>query len=124
MKKLLLTSSLIAVGFMVGCSPKDQAATANQESTQSASQVGVINTAETIVKYQTEDKKEFILSSKDNFATATLLDADGKNYALKEAQAGSGMLLKGENGVSVHTKGDEGIIELSKDQSFNVKEVK
>lgn len=124
MKKLLLISSLIAVGFMVGCSPKDKAATANNESSNTASQVGVIDTTETIVKYQTDDKKEFILSTKDNFVTATLLDADGKNYALKEAEAGSGMLLKGENGVSVHTKGDEGVIELSKDQSFNVKEVK
>ncbi len=123
MKKLLFISSLLALGFMSGCSQADQNKTTKTDAAV-ASQIGVIDSNATSVKYETEDKKEFILTTKDNFASATLLDAEGNSYALKESPAGSGMLLKGENGVSVHTKGDEGIIELSKERSFNVKEVK
>lgn len=124
MKKLLLVSSLIAVGFIVGCSSKDKAATTESESSTAVSQVGVINSNETSIKYETADKKEFILKTNDQFATATLMDSDGNTYALKEVPAGSGMLLEGENGVSVHSKGNEAIITLAKDVSVNVTEVK
>lgn len=124
MKKLLLISSFVAVAALVGCGSKDKAATPDTASASAASHVGAHEITESTVKYTTEDKKEFTLTTKDNFVTATLVDNDGKSYDLKEAPAGSGMRLEGENGVSVHTKGDEGVIELAADKSFTVKEVK
>lgn len=124
MKKLILISPLVIVSLMAGCAPKDKASTTQDDSSDIASQVGVIDSNMASIKYETEDKKEFILTSKDKFTTAILLDAEGNTHVLKEALAGSGMLLKSEGGVSIHTHGDNAIIELSSDRSYQVKEVK
>ena len=126
MKKLLLISSFLAVVFVVGCSAKDKdkATSPDNEASSSAVAVDTNESAEKTVKYETADKKQFTLKTSDNFVTATLTDSDGNNYSLKEVPAGSGMRLEGDNGVSIHSKGDEGTIELAKDKSFTVKEVK
>ena len=121
MKKLLLLSSFLTIIFVAACSVKNKDTSTENEATTSAA---TNDSNEKIIKYQTDDKKDFILKTNDNFTTAVLTDSDGNSYSLKEVPAGSGMRLEGENGVSIHTKGDDGTIELSKDKSFTVTEVK
>lgn len=126
MKKILLISSILTAVFLVGCNAKDKEKT-NASTGEASSPVAQVDSNESnqkTVKYETEDKKQFTLQTTDNFATATLTDSEGQNYSLKEVPAGSGMRLEGENGVSIHSKGEEATIELAKDQSFSVKEVK
>ncbi|WP_151960826.1 MliC family protein [Acinetobacter bereziniae] len=131
MKKILLISSILTAVFLVGCNAKDKEKT-NASTGEASSPVSQVDSNQVdsnesnqkTVKYETEDKKQFTLQTTDNFATATLTDSEGHNYSLKEVPAGSGMRLEGENGVSIHSKGEEATIELAKDQSFSVKEVK
>jgi membrane-bound inhibitor of C-type lysozyme len=126
MKKVLLISSVLAVVFLAGCNAKDKEKmnASTEETSSSVAQVESNESNEKTVKYETEDKKQFTLQTTDNFVTATLTDNEGHQYSLKEVPAGSGMRLEGENGVSIHSKGDEGMIEIAKGQTFNVKEVK
>ncbi|MDR0238539.1 MliC family protein [Acinetobacter sp.] len=126
MKKLLLISSILTVAFLVGCNAKDKDknTTTTAEASSPVAQVDANESNEKTVKYETEDKKQFTLKTSDNFATATLTDHDGHIYSLKEVPAGSGMRLEGDNGVAIHSKGEEATIELAKDQSLSVKEVK
>ncbi|WP_252508385.1 hypothetical protein [Acinetobacter baumannii] len=49
-------------------------------------------------------------------------DSKGNSYALKNGHAASGVLLEGENSVSIHTKGQEGFIELKKGKIVDIKE--
>ena len=124
MKKLLLLSTFLTIVFVSGCSAKDKDTSTENEVNSSAVSIDSNESTEKSVKYQTVDKKDFMLKTSDNFATAVLTDSDGNSYSLKEVPAGSGMRLEGENGVSIHTKGNDGIIELSKDKSLTVTEIK
>lgn len=45
-------------------------------------------------------------------------------YHLKRAVSGSGILLSNDDGVSIHFKGGEGVLELVKDQPINITEFK
>ncbi|OTG81627.1 MliC family protein [Acinetobacter sp. ANC 4648] len=124
MKKIFLLSALIGVGLIAGCNSKDKESTQDKDVSVPASTVISNESIEQTVIYETADKKQYILTTTDNFTTANLVDSDGNSYELKEVPAGSGMRLEGPNGVAIHTKGDEGIIELSKDQIIDIKEVK
>lgn len=79
---------------------------------------------EVTVKYQDKNKKAYELKSSDNFETAILTDSEGKSYELKEAISGSGMKLEGKDGIYIHTKGEEGTLELIKGQPIDITEVK
>lgn len=124
MKNLLLISTILTAAALAGCNAKEKAPTADSAaSTPVTAQDNTSESTEKTVKYATEDKQIFTLKTTDNFVTATLEDSQGHSYALKEAPAGSGMLLEGANGVSIHTKGNEGFITLAKDKVLNIKEV-
>lgn len=64
------------------------------------------------------------LQSADNFETAQMTDNSGKIYHLKRAVSGSGVRLANDDGVSIHFKGGEGIVEFMKDKPISITEVK
>ena len=64
------------------------------------------------------------LKSSDNFETAQMTDNSGKIYHLKRAVSGSGVRLANDDGVSIHFKGGEGIVEFEKDKPISITEVK
>lgn len=64
------------------------------------------------------------LQSTDNFETAQMTDNSGKNYHLKRAVSGSGVRLANDDGVSIHFKGGEGIVEFMKDKPVSITEYK
>jgi len=64
------------------------------------------------------------LKSSDNFETAEMTDNSGKVYHLKRAISGSGMRLANDDGVSIHFKAGEGIVEFMKDKPISITEYK
>ena len=64
------------------------------------------------------------LKSSDNFETAEMTDNSGKVYHLKRAISGSGMRLANNDGVSIHFKAGEGIVEFMKDKPISITEYK
>ena len=64
------------------------------------------------------------LKSSDNFETAEMTDNSGKVYHLKRAISGSGMRLANSDGVSIHFKAGEGIVEFMKDKPISITEYK
>lgn len=120
MKNLLLISTILTAATLAGCNAKEKATASNAEASTPAAQTN--ESTEKTVKYLTEDKQIFTLKTTDNFETATLEDSQGNSYALKNGHAASGVLLEGEDGVSIHTKGQEGFIELTKGKTINIKE--
>ncbi|MEN8976697.1 NADPH-dependent 7-cyano-7-deazaguanine reductase [Acinetobacter baumannii] len=121
MKNLLLISTILTAAALAGCNAKEKAS-ATEAAASAPAQVNSNEANEKTFKYLTEDKQIFTLKTTDNFETATLEDSQGISYTLKNGHAASGILLEGENGVFIHTKGDEGIISLGKDKQFHVKE--
>lgn len=123
MKNLFLIITILTTAVLAGCNEKQKTSSANSGTNTSATQSNTNNSTDKSVKYVTEDKQVFILKTNDNFTTATLIDSHGYNYMLKAVPAASGMYLEGENGVSIHTKGKEGYIELPKGKTFYIKEI-
>ncbi|WP_111848355.1 NADPH-dependent 7-cyano-7-deazaguanine reductase [Acinetobacter baumannii] len=122
MGNLLLISTILTAAVLAGCNAKEKAPASDAAASAPAAQANSNETTEKTVKYLTEDKQIFTLKTIDNFETATLEDSQGNSYALKNGHAASGVLLEGENGVSIHTKGQEGFIELTKGKIINIKE--
>lgn len=121
MKNLLLISTILTAATLAGCNAKEKAPAT--EAAASAPVAAHANeSTEKTVKYLNKDNQIFTLKTTDNFETATLEDSQGNSYALKNGHAASGVLLEGENGVSIHTKGQEGFIELTKGKIINIKE--
>ncbi|HFX6313554.1 TPA: NADPH-dependent 7-cyano-7-deazaguanine reductase [Acinetobacter baumannii] len=121
MKNLLLISTILTAATLAGCNAKEKAPAT--EAAASAPVTAHANeSTEKTVKYLNKDNQIFTLKTTDNFETATLEDSQGNSYALKNGHAASGVLLEGENGVSIHTKGQEGFIELTKGKIINIKE--
>ncbi len=76
-----------------------------------------------IIHFTGADQLKLELKSSDNFETAELTDNTGKTYQLKAAVAASGIKMANDEGVSIHFKKGEGIVEFKKDQAINIKEV-
>jgi hypothetical protein len=53
-----------------------------------------------------------------------MTDNSGMVYRLKQTVAGSGIRLANNNGVSIHFKRGEGVVEFVKDQPISITEVK
>ena len=124
--KLLV--ALCAVLLLVGCNsdkqPKSDVVSAASENAALPAEGASEAISEVIVKYQGSDNKTYELKSSDNFETAVLTDSQGKSYELTHAISGSGMRLEGEDGIYIHTKGEEGTLVLLKDQLIDIQEVK
>lgn len=123
MKNLLLISTILTAAVLAGCIAKEKTPAADATSASVAGQANSNESTEKTVKYLSKDNQIFTLKTTDNFETATLEDSQGNSYALKNGHAASGILLKDENGVFIHSKGAEGIISLVKHTQFHVKEI-
>lgn len=64
------------------------------------------------------------LKSSDNFETAQMTDNSGKNYHLKRAVSGSGVRLANDDGVSIHFKAGDGVVELVPGKPISITEFK
>lgn len=53
-----------------------------------------------------------------------MTDNSGRVIHLKAAVSGSGVRLANDDGVSIHFKNGEGIVEFIKDKSISITEVK
>ena len=71
-----------------------------------------------------EQGKKLSLSSNDDFNTAVLKDDSGKSYNLKRERAADGIYMENKDGVSIHFKKGEGIVEFIKYKSIPITEVK
>jgi uncharacterized lipoprotein NlpE involved in copper resistance len=127
-----ILAALCTVLLLVGCN-SDKQLNSNVRSATNESVTSIVMPAETsvaeatsevIVKYKGSDNKTYELKSSNNFETAVLIDSQGKNYELTYAISGSGMRLEGEDGIYIHTKGEEGTLVLLKDQLIDIQEVK
>ena len=64
------------------------------------------------------------LKSSDNFETAVMTDNSDRAMHLKAAIAASGVRLTNDDGVSIHFKNGEGVVELVKGKPINITEYK
>lgn len=64
------------------------------------------------------------LKSSDNFETAIMTDNSDRVIHLKAAVSASGVRLANNDGVSIHFKNGEGIVEFVKDKPINITEYK
>lgn len=117
--RYLIGSSLIAIAFTVtGCNSSPIQSTKPVESTPSIP-------AETqVINFVGPMDLTIQLKSSDNFETAEMIDNSGRVIHLKAAVSGSGMRLANDDGVSIHFKNGEGIVEFIKDKSISITEVK
>jgi len=65
-----------------------------------------------------------LLKSSDNFETAEMTDNTGKVYRLKRTISASGIRLANNDGISIHFKAGEGMVEFVKDQPISIAEYK
>ena len=116
--KYLIGSSLIATALtLTGCNSSPIQPTKPVESTPSTP-------AETqVINFVGPMGLTIQLKSSDNFETAELIDNTGKTYQLKAVVAASGIKMANDEGVSIHFKKGEGIVEFKKDQPINIQEV-
>ncbi|QIC70783.1 lysozyme inhibitor [Acinetobacter indicus] len=64
------------------------------------------------------------LKSSDNFETAELVDNSGKVHHLKQTIAASGVRLANDQGVSIHFKAGDGVVELVPGKPISITEFK
>lgn len=62
------------------------------------------------------------LTTKDNWETAELMDNSGQVYKLKRSPSADGVLLKNDDGVSIHMKNREATLILNKGNEIQIKE--
>lgn len=118
MKYLLLTTFTAAMLF--GCSNPVQTPV---ESTPSEPSKPAVK-QEQILHFTGPYDLTLTLKTKDNFATATMTDNSDRSFELKEAVSASGMKLANQDGVSIHIKNGEGVVELVPGKPINIKEFK
>ncbi len=118
--KVLLVASLIAV-FLVGCgvTPNNNAQTAESNERNLP-----VNNETQVINFVGPMDLTVELKSSDNFETAELTDNSGKIYHLKQTVSGSGVRLANDDGVSIHFKAGEGVLELVKDRPISITEYK
>ena len=114
--KYILSASILAI-LLTGCNSTPNQ-TSPVESTSSAS-------AETqVINFVGPMDLTIQLKSSDNFETATMTDNADRVFHLKAAVSGSGLRLANDDGVSIHFKNGEGIVEFVKDKPISITEYK
>ena len=115
--KYVLGATLVALAI-TGCT-----STPNKEVTRE----NVIRNAPEntqVISFVGPNDLKLYLKSSDLFETAQMIDGSGEVYHLKRAVSGSGVRLANDDGVSIHFKGGEGIVEFEKDKPISITEVK
>lgn len=115
--KSLIGSSLILLA-LAGCSSYPAKNTNQQNSIPSAP----IETQ--VINFVGPMDLTIQLKSSDNFETAEMIDNSGRVHHLKQTVAASGVRLANDQGVSIHFKRGEGIVELIKDKPISITEYK
>lgn len=117
--KYLIGSSLIAIAStLTGCNSSPIQSTKPVESTPSIP-------AETqVINFVGPMDLTIQLKSSDNFETAEMTDNSGRVIHLKAAVSGSGVRLANDDGVSIHFKNGEGVVEFVKGRPVNITEYK
>ena len=64
------------------------------------------------------------LKSSDNFETAEMTDNSGRVHHLKQTVAASGVRLANDQGVSIHFKAGDGVVELVPGKPISITEFK
>ena len=115
--KYLIASSVIALA-LAGCNAQPSKEVVQQPNVETApAEIQVMN-------FVGPMDLTIQLKSADHFETAEMTDNYGKVYHLKRAVSGSGVRLANDQGVSIHFKGSEGIVEFVKNKAINITEVK
>ncbi|TSH73985.1 lysozyme inhibitor [Acinetobacter sp. RF15A] len=118
--KYIIGASLLALA-LAGCNsspPQPTESTPPVESTPSTP-------AETqVINFVGPMDLTIQLKSSDNFETAEMTDNSGKVHHLKQTVAASGVRLANDQGVSIHFKRGEGVVELVKGKPINITEYK
>lgn len=115
--KYFLSLTLLVLA-MTGCASSPKTETLQDKATSNTS-------ADTqVLKFSGPNGLLIFLKSSDNFETALMTDNSGMVYRLKQTVAGSGIRLANNNGVSIHFKRGEGVVEFVKDQPISITEVK
>ena len=113
--KYLISSALILALALVGCSQNPQ---------QGKAQVSTAPIQTQVIHFVGPMDLTLQLKSSDNFETAEMTDNSDRVIQLKAAVSGSGMRLANEDGVSIHFKNGEGIVEFIKDKPIHITEYK
>lgn len=113
--KYLISSALVLALALVGCSQNPQ---------QEKAQVSTAPTQTQVIHFVGPMDLTLQLKSSDNFETAEMTDNSDRVIQLKAAVSGSGMRLANEDGVSIHFKNGEGIVEFIKDKPIHITEYK
>ncbi|NNP73628.1 hypothetical protein A7P53_00975 [Acinetobacter defluvii] len=115
--KYFLSLTLLVL-TMTGCTSSPKTETLQDKATSNTS-------ADTqVLTFSGPNGLLIFLKSSDNFETALMTDNSGVVYGLKQTVAGSGIRLANNNGVSIHFKRGEGVVEFVKDQPISITEVK
>jgi hypothetical protein len=115
--KYFLSLTLLVLA-MTGCTSSSKTETLQDKATRNTS-------ADTqVLKFSGPNGLLIFLKSSDNFETALMTDNSGMVYRKKQTVAGSGIREANNNGVSIHFKRGEGVVEFVKDQPISITEVK
>lgn len=115
--KYFLSLTLLALA-MTGCA-------SNSKNEALQDQVTSNTSADTqVLQFSGPNGLLIFLKSSDNFETALMTDNSGMVYRLKQTVSGSGVRLANSDGVSIHFKRGEGVVEFVKDQPISITEVK
>jgi len=115
--KYFLSLTLLVLA-MTGCTSSPKTETLQDKATSKTSADAQV------LKFSGPNGLLIFLKSSDNFETALMTDNSGMVYRLKQTVAGSGIRLANNNGVSIHFKRGEGVVEFVKDQPISITEVK
>ncbi|MEX5444535.1 hypothetical protein WCE14_14460 [Acinetobacter schindleri] len=115
--KYFLSLTLLVLA-MTGCTSSPKIETLQDKATSNTS----VDTQ--VLKFSGPNGLLIFLKSSDNFEIALMTDNSGMVYRLKQTVAGSGIRLANNNGVSIHFKRGEGVVEFVKDQPISITEVK
>ena len=65
---------------------------------------------------------DVVLTTTDNFQTATLSDNSDRSIAMRSVPAANGIRMEGPNGEIIHFKGGEGFVQFVTDRPIEIKE--
>lgn len=115
--KYIIGASLLALA-LAGCNSSPTQVTSPVESVPSTP-------AETqVINFVGPMDLTIQLKSSDNFETAEMTDNSGRVHHLKQTVAASGVRLANDQGVSIHFKRGEGVVEFVKGKPISITEYK
>ena len=135
--KYILTAAVMTLALTACTDKNPQTQTAATQDTTSMTQTTASDTTAPVdqvadavktINFTGPQDLTLQLKTTDNFETAQLSDNSDQTHELKRVISGSGIKLANEEGVSIHFKDFngvmEGTVELVKDKPIEIKEFK